>query len=196
MRKSRRWERRPLSCRGEVFGLRCRRAKSRAKPARRSSARSVPRGVRSTVGSIKRAALLAPSLLHRQLVGHRGAKLRLLDEAGPDDARLIARRTVAIAERRGPVHGRGRPVIECRLLRAVGRKDGHDDSDKDANFQNGHVGFSNLVPVPSLMDSRPISTNCLMQAEKLRSNISNFYTSVARRWRGGARRPQGSVNES
>ena len=136
----------------------------------RSSARSVPRGVRSTVGSIKAAGLIAAGLLHRELVGHRRAELRLLDEAGPDDTGLIARRTVAIAERRGPVHGRGCPVIECRLLLAVGRKDGHDDSDKNANLQNGHVGFSNLVPDPSLMDSRPVSTNCLMQAEKLRSN--------------------------
>jgi hypothetical protein len=72
------------------------------------------------------------------------------------------------------------------LLLAVGRQDGDDNSDEDADLQNGHGGLSNPVPIPCIMDSRPISTNCLMQAEKLRSIGGNFYICMGWRRRAAA----------
>jgi hypothetical protein len=94
------------------------------------------------------------------------------------------------------VHGRGRPVIECRLLRAISGKDRHDDSDKNANLQNGHVGFSNLDPNPSILNTRPVSTNCLSQAEKLRAIRRKFYTFAAALRPDAPGAMQRSVNES
>jgi len=70
-----------------------------------------------------------------------------LTKPAPQDAGLLAARTVAIAERRRPVHRRGGTIVQCDLLIAIGRQHGDDDSDEDAYLQYEHVGVSNLIPI-------------------------------------------------
>jgi hypothetical protein len=77
------------------------------------------------------------------------------------------------------MHGRGRPVIEGCLLLAVGRQNGDDDGDENSYLQDGHVGCSN--PDPSVLNSRPISTNCLMQSVKLRRFACYLHALTRRR---------------
>src|SRR5262249_9413692 len=106
--------------------------------AQRAARRQVDRGLDEA------EALVLAGVLHLPVVGHAGAELRLLDEAIPEHARLLAGLTVAIAERRRPMHCRGGAIIERGLLLAVGRKDRHHEGDEDAGFQDRHGWLSTL----------------------------------------------------